>query len=349
MLTHKNLVSNFLQAREHLGELIRDNHEVVLGALPFFHIYGLTVAINATLLSFGGTTVLMPSFSPKKAMQSIKKYRITLFPGINRMYQSMVGYTESLYRLADLSSLKLCISGAGRIDASTWKRFKELSATEFVEGYGLSETSPIISVTLPSDTERPGPEKGNLVGKVLPETEVKILDIDNGSELTTKNIGIITVRGPQVMSGYYNNPKATAEVLKNGWFNTGDIGYLDLEGNLYFVDRIKDVVKRRGENIHASNIEKVLANCPLIAEAAVLGLNDVKDGEVPVACVVLKNNSENNEAEISKAILLYMRSNVPYLEVPAKVFIFLSLDKFKNPIEKLLKRKLKEEVLARVS
>jgi len=251
--------------------------------------------------------------------------------------------------LADLSSLKLCISGAGRIDASTWKRFKELSATEFVEGYGLSETSPIISVTLPSDTERPGPEKGNLVGKVLPETEVKILDIDNGSELTTKNIGIITVRGPQVMSGYYNNPKATAEVLKNGWFNTGDIGYLDLEGNLYFVDRIKDVVKRRGENIHASNIEKVLANCPLIAEAAVLGLNDVKDGEVPVACVVLKNNSENNEAEISKAILLYMRSNVPYLEVPAKVFIFLSLDKFKNPMGKLLKRKLKEEVLARVS
>lgn len=345
MLTHRNLASNILQGREKLGNLLEDGAEVTLGALPFFHIYGLTVAMNTTLLSLGGTLVLMPAFNPKDAVKNIEKHKITLFPGVNRMYQALVNHLESA-ETANISSLKLCVSGAGSIDRSLCDRFKKLSGTEIIEGYGLSETSPIVSITLPSDMEKPRLTRGNLIGSPVPGTEVRLLG-DNGQEVAPGETGMITVRGPQIMKGYYNKPEATAEVLENGWFKTGDMGCLDSYGRLYFMDRIKDLIKRRGENIYASQIEKHLSTHPMVTEAAVVGVPDAKDGETPIACVVRKHQTgqDGSDDETAKAIIAYMRQNAPPLQVPSKIVFFSSLDDFKNPIGKVLKRKLKEEVL----
>jgi len=345
VLTHKNLVSDVLQVREHLGDLLKEGEEVTLGALPFFHVYGLTAAMNTTLLGLGGTLVLMPSFDPKSAIKAIDKYQVTLFPGINRMYQKIVEQ-ESLMKQSGLSSLKLCISGGGPIDQSICDKFRELTGTAIVEGYGMSETSPVVSITLPSDIDKPRGQKGNLVGTLLPDVEAKIIDSD-GNELLEGEIGTFCVKGPNVMIGYYNKPSETSGVLKNGWFRSGDLCFL-AGRDLYFVDRVGDLIKRRGEQIYASHIEKKLIEYPLVAEAVVIGVLDKKDGEVPVACVVLKTSASCSKSQAGSEILEYMKSSSTILQVPSRILIFQSLDEYKTVIGKILKRKLKEEVLKRL-
>jgi long-chain acyl-CoA synthetase len=348
MLTHRNLISNVLQAREFLGDLLNDDGEVMLGALPFFHIYGLTVCMNTTLLSLGGTLVLIPAFSAKAAIEAIDKYKVTVFPGVNRMYQALIAH-EELMRSADVSSLKLCISGAGPIDRSICEKFHELTGTAIVEGYGLSETSPIVSVTLPQDADRPKAGGGNLLGKPVPETLIRIVD-ENGAILPAGEIGEIVVSGPQVMQGYYNHPEATADVLCDGWLRTGDVGYCDSEGYLYFTDRNKDVIKVMGENVFASHIEKELMQHPELAEVVVLGFPDAKRGEIPVAVVVFKVTDPppaNVTARLSS--WLRERGRLSHLQMPAKIIVFKTLEEFKNPIGKVLKRRLKEEVSCSLS
>ena len=157
---------------------------------------------------------------------------------------------------------------------------------------------------------------------------------------------MIFIRGPQIMKGYYNKPEETSAVFFRGYFNSGDIGYTDSEGRLYFVGRIKVVIKRRGENIYASQVEKALAACPLVAEAVVVGIPDIKDGEVPVACIVPK--LLGTEQELTESVLSFIKQNAIPLQIPAKVLVFDSLDEFKNIIGKVLKRKLTEEVLKRL-
>src|SRR3989344_1468383 len=348
MLTHKNIVSNVLQGREHLGDLLLDGNEVTLGALPFFHIYGLTVCLNTALLSLGGSVVLMPSFNPKDAIKIINKYKVTIFPGVNRMYKALTDQ-EELMKKSNLSSLKLCISGAGPIDKSICDKFRKLPETAIVEGYGLSETSPIVSATTPKDIDKPRASKGNLIGTILPETEIQIID-DDKKNLPAGEIGTILIHGPQVMHGYYAKPEDTSAVLSEGWFNSGDIGYVDDQGRLYFVDRAKDIIKRRGENIYASHIEKILANCPLVDEIFVIGIPDTKDGEVPIACIVLKKElGTKTEPQTKTEIMTYIKSSATSLQIPSNILFFKSFDEFKNPIGKILKRKLKEDVLKQLS
>jgi len=348
MLTHKNIVSNVLQGREHLGDLLLDGNEVTLGALPFFHIYGLTVCLNTALLSLGGSVVLMPSFNPKDAIKIINKYKVTIFPGVNRMYKALTDQ-EELMKKSNLSSLKLCISGAGPIDKSICDKFRKLTGTAIVEGYGLSETSPIVSATTPKDIDKPRASKGNLIGTILPETEIQIID-DDKKNLPAGEIGTILIHGPQVMHGYYAKPEDTSAVLSEGWFNSGDIGYVDDQGRLYFVDRAKDIIKRRGENIYASHIEKILANCPLVDEIFVIGIPDTKDGEVPIACIVLKKElGTKTEPQTKTEIMTYIKSSATSLQIPSNILFFKSFDEFKNPIGKILKRKLKEDVLKQLS
>ena len=342
MLSHRNLVTNLLQAREQLGGSLRDGAEVVLGVLPFFHIYGMTVAMNFTLLSVGGTLVLIPAFEAKQVIRSIERHRVTIFPGVNRLYHALVAH-EKMMRTHDLSSLKLCVCGAGPIDPRICEKFAEITGTAIVEGYGLSETSPIISFTMPTDAGRIPSARGTLVGTVLPRTQVKILD--PGPD----DIGEIAVRGPQVMQGYYRKPEETAEVLADGWFRTGDLGYVDKGNRLYFVDRAKDLVKCRGENIYASHVERHLAECALIREAFVVGVPDAKDGESVIACVV-PWETPTDAAAFEREVIQFLRekSGVAPLQVPKRVVCFASLDEYKNPIGKILKRHLKTAALERL-
>ncbi len=337
MLTHRNLVNNVLQVREHFGDILKDGEEVVMAALPLFHIYGMTTCLNATMLSLGGQLLLMPAFDPKSAIRNIAKYKVSVFPGVNRMYQSMVG-CKDLMAATDLSSLKLCVSGAGPIDDRICNAFREITKNlAITEGYGLSETSPAVAVTLPEYLSKPR-AKG-FIGRAVPGTTIKIAG-ENGKELPAGEIGEITVLGPQVMKGYFNNDVETKNVLNDGWFKTGDMGYMDDEGFCYFTDRLKDVIKVMGENIYASEIEKRLMLDPLIREAVVVGVPDIKKGEVPVALIVLAKDCRNDH-NFEKNIRMSLAGAHPYYN-PSQIIVMDSLDQFKNPIGKISKVNIKK-------
>lgn len=332
-LTHKNLVVNILQCREHLGDFLKDG-EVILGALPFFHIYGLTVCLNATLLSINGTLILVPSFHPKEVLHLIEKNKITVFPGVNRMYQALVECQE--IEKYNLSSLKLCISGAGPIDPQICQKFDELTGCKIVEGFGLSETSPVVSVALPEEKSR------NSIGRPLPETKIKIVD-ENGQEMPIGQEGEIVIYGPQVMKGYWQKPKETEEILKNGWLKTGDIGKMDKDGFLYFLDREKDMITVHGENVYPSKIERVILEHPDVNEVAVIGIPDPKSGETPVAVLIALNGKDKKELE--QELIKTLQEKLPRIYLPSKFVFVESLDPWKTPIGKILKRKLKQWVI----
>lgn len=333
ILTHKNLVTNVWQCREHLGDFLKDG-EVVLGALPFFHIYGLNVCLNTTLLSLGGTLVLVPVFHPKKTFHLIEKHKVTLWPGVNRMYQASCETPE--IEKYDLSSLKLCISGAGPIDSQICQKFKELTGCKIVEGYGLSETSPVISVALPEEKERQS------IGRPLPETKIKIVN-ESGQEVSIGQEGEIVVYGPQVMRGYWQKSEETKRALTNGWLRTGDIGKLDKDGFLYFLDREKDMGTVHGENVYPSKIEKVILEHPDVNEVAVVFIPDPKSGETPIAILVPLNGKSKEELE--KELKESLVKNLPRIYLPSKFIFVESLDPWKTPIGKILKRKLRQWVI----
>jgi len=344
MLTHKNLVVNCLQIRERFGDLLSYGKEIILGALPLCHSYGLAVCMNMTLLSLHGKLVLVPEFTPEKTAKLIKKNKITIFPGINRMYQAIVDKELSK---TYFKSLKFFISGAGSISQNIRTGFKKLTGGALImDGYGLSEASPVVSVTLPGDLVGLDGETGNLIGRPLPETKIKICD-EKGNELPSGEAGEIVVSGDQIMIGYYNNPKETDEVFDgNGWLRTGDIGYTDHNGCLHFVDRLKDMIKVMGENVYPSRIEKELIKNPAISEAIVVGMPDPKMDETPVAVVVLKTKADdiyNSETDIM--LRLKADSALGRYYLPSKIIIMDSLDEFKNIAGKIYKYKVKEFLL----
>lgn len=342
MLTHRNLSSNMWQVRERFGNALADEQEVVLGTLPFFHIYGLTVCMNIALLALRGQLVLIPAFEPRGVIAEMERRGVTVFPGINRMYEALVGCEE--LRTARLA-LKLCASGAGRIEKNVCDAFRAATATVVVEGYGLSE-SLILSVTLPADIDRPRDPQGSLVGELVPMTDGKIID-DDGNELPAGNIGELIVSGPQMMRGYFQKPKETAAAFHNGWFRTGDIMYFDCGGRLYFVDRKKDMLKIGGENVYASHIEARLAACPLVRETYVIGLSQPSGDDMAVVCVALRDEyCAWPHARAKQEIITFVKSREQnHKKIPKRVVVFDTFEPFKNIIGKILKRKLRERVL----
>lgn len=344
MLTHANLVSNCIQVRKHFGKILKDKEEVVLGALPLCHIYGLTTCLNMTLLSMTGKLILVPKFEPKEVIKLIRKNKVTIFPGVNRMYQAIIDCREASSR-DNLSSLKLCISGAGSIDKKICDKFRELSdGLDIVEGYGLSEASPVISATLPEHLSASSGSRQGFIGRPVPYTDVKICD-ENGIELSHGSSGEIVARGPQIMVGYYNKSEETAKVLQNGWLKTGDIGYLDSGGYLHITDRIKDMIKVLGENVYPSRLEDWFKNISFVSEVVVVGLPDSKRGEALVAVVVLNSgvNVEDPAAYIRSLMRTDFHLGLNY--IPADIRIVYSLEQFKNPIGKIYKRKVREFLL----
>ncbi|MDP2598806.1 MAG: AMP-binding protein [Candidatus Liptonbacteria bacterium] len=286
MLSHRNVVSNAWQCREHLSFL--GENEVVLGALPFFHVYGLTVCLNITLLALRGTLVLMPVFSPKEALKLIKRYGVTLFPGINRIFQSISDYAE----LENLHSDHfMAVSGAGHLDKRIKAAFESRTGSVILNGYGLSEASPVLSVELPGDHVE------GSIGRPIPGTEIRIVSQETGEDIASgsSEVGEIVARGPQVMQGYLGNAEATAKAVRNGWLHTGDIGRLDQEGRLYIVDRADDMAKVSGEKVFSAHVEENILRCTDVLKCVVIFADDVKRGKAPIAFVVVREGISGDD------------------------------------------------------
>jgi len=327
MLTHQNLLSNSWQCREHLGEVFEEG-EVVLSVLPLFHSYGLIASLYISLIELGGILVLLPSFTPKDTISAIKRCRITVCPAVNKIFQKL--YEAGISRESCLS-LKFWMSGAGRLDPELKKEFEQAAGVPVLEGYGLSETSPVISIT------RIGENKPGSVGQPVPDTSVRIVNIENGGEVKTGEEGEILVRGPQVMAGYYNKPEETKKALRDGWLYTGDIGYIDKDGFIYITDRKKEMSSVSGENVFWHQVELLLLKHPSVKKCAVIGVHHKETGEAIVAFVLL--DKEDSLKDVKKyAGSSHNKLLVPreIIQVSEKVF-----SDWEDALGKLQKRKIK--------
>jgi long-chain acyl-CoA synthetase len=336
MLTHRNLLANAMQAWAWNG-LVEEGsaHETILCAAPFFHSYGLTVAMNLGILS-GSTLVLMPRYNAKDAIKMIKQYHPTLFPGVPTMYQGILREIEAQGggSHSDLHSVRICISGAAPLPAELQKNFEQLSGGKLVEGYGLSETSPVTHCN-PLN----GPRKG--IGLPVSDTEASIQDQDTGEMLPPGQPGEICIRGPQVMQGYWNRPEETAHILRGGWLHTGDIGVMDEEGYFSVVDRAKDMIIASGYKIFPREVEEVLYTHPKVAEAVLVGVPDEYRGETAKAFIVLKPGKQATTEEI----IAFCKERLASYKVPKLVEFRTELPK--TLIGKVLRRALREEEAAK--
>jgi long-chain acyl-CoA synthetase len=285
-LTHANLLSN---ARAAAGLVDLGADTVALVVLPLFHAFGMTVMHNA-VLSVGGSLVLLPRFSPQAALQLMDQHRVTFFGGVPTMFMALLEADSSA---ADLSPVRWCVSGGAPMPAPVMAEFESRFGVTLLEGYGLSETSPAVCFTVPDRPRTPGS-----IGYPLPGVEVRLVD-DGGLVVTAADTGgEIQVRGPNVMKGYWRNPRATAETVVDGWLHTGDIGMTDAEGALRIVDRMKDLIIRSGYNVYPREVEGVLHQHPAVAMAAVVGVPDRRRGEEVKAVITLKPGTTATPSEI---------------------------------------------------
>jgi len=329
VLQHRNLVANCLQVKAWCTDY-EDGKEVILGVLPFFHSYGLTTILNLGLLN-GAKLVLLPRFELDNVLKAIDKQKPTLFPGVPTIYVA-INNAQDLHKY-DIKSIRICISGAAPLPVEVQQEFEKNTGGKLVEGYGLSETSPVTHANPIYGKRKPGS-----IGLPMPDTEYRIVDVETGDkEMPVGEPGEICIRGPQVMEGYLNMPDETAQSIRNGWFYTGDIAKADEEGYAYIVDRKKDMVIAGGFNIYPRDIEEVLYTHPKIMEAAVAGIRDPYRGETLKAYVVLKEGESLTEEEVRE----FCKSNLAPYKVPKLVEFRDELPK--TMIGKVLRRMLREE------
>ncbi len=330
VLTHRNLVVNAVQCRAWLT-VKQEAEERILSVIPFFHVYGMTTAMNIGVL-IGAELVLLPKFHTKEVLKTIEKYRPTIFPGIQAMYQAIGHYGKT--GNYDLTSLKAAISGAGPLMHEVQERFEHLTKARIVEGYGLSEASPVTHANPIFGRRKPG-----TIGLPWPDTEAKIVDIETGTrERPVGEAGELVVKGPQVMKGYWNKPDETARALRGGWLHTGDIATRDEEGYFTIVDRIKDMIKTVGENVYPREVEEVLYTHPKIQDAVVIGLpHEEFMGEKIKAYVVLKEGQTATPEEI----IGFCREQLSKFKVPKEVEFRPQLPK--TLVGKVLRRVLRDE------
>lgn len=329
MLTHKNLIANTKMCQAWLYKC-REGEEIVLGALPFFHVYGMTTVMIFSILQ-ASKMVLIPKPDPEVLLKTIQSQRPTMFPGAPTMYIGILNHPElSKY---DLSSIDSCISGSAPLPVEVQEQFERLTGGKLVEGYGLTESSPVTHANLLWDGER---VKGS-IGLPWPDTLAEIRSVETGEPLPVGEIGELVVKGPQVMKGYWNRPEETQEVLKDGWLHTGDMGYMDEEGYFYIVDRKKDMIIASGYNIYPREIEEVLYEHPAVKEVVVAGVPDPYRGETVKAYIVLKEGATVTEDELNK----FARKNLAAYKVPRKYEFRDELPK--TTVGKILRRQLVEE------
>lgn len=325
MLTSKNLILPVSRAVRLLRVSQKD---VCVVVLPLAHIFGFVTQLIAGIIS-GASGVLMRFFDPKKTLENMEKYRATIFVGVPAMYNMMLKENPEKY---DLSSMRLWISGADAMPVEQIKKFEAISG-RFIEGYGLVETSSLVSVNLPF-IRKPGS-----IGRPLPGMKVRIMD-ENGNFLRKGEVGEIVVKGPSVMKGYWNNEEGNREAFVNGWFRTGDMGRRGRFGYIYFADRKKDVIKCGGYSIFTREIEEKILTHPKVFECAVVGAPHPEKGEIPVAFIQLRENEEASSEEL----LSWCREHIAAYKVPRRVEIVPNL-----PVTmtlKVLKRELRDLLYA---
>ena len=326
-LTHANLARNAEVSSRTTCEIAAG--DVVLGALPLFHSFGQTVAMNASL-RVGACLTLVPKFDPGEALTTMQSDRVTHFYGVPTMYGALLHHPER--ERFDTSSLRTCITGGASMPVEVLRGFEEAFGAKVMEGYGLSETSPVACSNHP-DRER----KAGSIGTPIEGVEMQVVDEDDNT-VAQGEVGEIVIRGHNIMKGYWQRPDATEEAMRGGWFHSGDMARTDEDGYFYIVDRKKDLIIRGGYNVYPREVEEVLYEHPKIREAAVLGVPHDEWGEEIGAAVVLHDGEELSAEEASA----YVKDRIAAYKYPRLVWFVDDLPK--GPTGKILKREI--EILA---
>jgi long-chain acyl-CoA synthetase len=321
-LTHANIASGADVARDLVDA---DSDTVTVATLPLFHVFGMNSVMNVTVRARALLT-LIPRFDPGTALEVIARDKATTFAGVPTMYSAMLNHPDREQH--DTSSLELCVSGGSAMPVEVLRGFDEAFGCKVLEGYGLSETTGMSSFNLPDRERKPGS-----IGLPVGGTEMKVVDSD-GQEVAQGEPGEIVTRGPFVMKGYWGRDDATAEVMSDGWFHTGDIATVDEEGYFFIVDRKKDLIIRGGYNVYPREIEEVLYEHPAVREAAVVGVPDDSLGEEVGAAVALKDGQEVSEDELRA----FVKERVAAYKYPRAVWFVDDLPK--GPTGKILKREI---------
>ncbi|BAQ11676.1 AMP-dependent synthetase and ligase [Bacillus sp. OxB-1] len=329
MLTHANLTSNVRMCDEWLYDC-EEGKEVVMGIIPFFHVYGMTTVLVLTVM-LSNKMVLIPKFDFESALKAIDKQKPTLFPGAPTIYIGLLNHPD--IAKYDLSSIRACISGSAALPIEVQEKFERITGGKLVEGYGLTETSPVTHANFVWAKNR---VKGS-IGVPWPDTDAIILGPESTEPLPNGEIGEIAIKGPQVMKGYWNRPEDTEQTFRDGWLLTGDLGYMDDEGNFYVVDRKKDMIIASGFNIYPREIEEVLYEHQDVQECVIAGVPDPYRGETVKAYIVLKEGSSVTEKELDD----YCRANLAAFKVP-RIYEFRD-ELPKTAVGKILRRVLVDE------
>jgi long-chain acyl-CoA synthetase len=334
-LTHGNLSSNVQQNNAWFPDF-KEGKEIVIGALPFFHSFGMTTVMNAAIF-WGWAMVLIPKPEPQTILEAIAKYKATFIPAVPTLYNGMINFPE--LKNYDLTSLNACFSGGAPMPMETIKKFEKLTGAQICEGYGLTESSPVTHINPYGAVTKPG-----TIGLPICGTDVKLVDVDDPAKEIAEpgTPGELCVEGPQIMAGYINRPDETALALREGWLLTGDIATFDEEGYFTIVDRKKDMIISGGFNIYPRDIDEVLFSHPKVREACAIGTPDQYSGERVKAFVVLKPDETATESEI----IDYCKENLAKYKVPKYVEFVDDLPK--SAIGKILRKELKRTELAKI-
>jgi long-chain acyl-CoA synthetase len=338
MLSHRNVLANALQSDAwFIGT--KDGREAIMCVLPFFHCYGMTVGMNVGIAK-AAKLVLLPRFDVREVIRQTERERPTLFPGIPKIYVTINEAAERGRR--DLSSIRFCLSGAGALPSAVAERFRQLTGGVVVEGYGLTEASPVVMGNPLDGTARAG-----TIGVPLPDTDVRIADlVDPAQDVAPGHEGELWIHGPQVMLGYWRRPDESAETIHDGWLRTGDVATMDADGFFRIVDRIKDMVKVSGYNVYPTEIEEVLHRHPKVMNCCVVGVPDGRGDTLLKAFIVLRPGTSATDDEF-RAWCRDPKTGLAAYRVPKAFEIRDSLPE--TLVGKVLRRVLVEEEKKRLA
>lgn len=335
MLTHHNLAGNVLQCLAILPELTKKHH-TLLAVLPFFHIFGMTVCINLGV-ALAATVIPFPRLVVDDLLKAVQKFKPTIFPAVPAIFVAMLQHKK--LKDYQLSSIDYCISGSAPLPVEVMAKFEEITSAEIIEGYGLTEASPVTHLNPLHGQRKPGS-----IGIPMPGTEAAIVDLEGGAvPVPTGKMGELVIRGPQVMIGYWNRPDETASAIRNGWLYTGDIAYMDEDGFCFIVDRKKDLIISAGYNIYPRDVDEVLYEHPKVKEAVAVGIPHATRGEIIKAFVVPKDGETIESSEIVD----FCAKRLAKYKVPRRVEFRKELPK--TLVGKILRRALRQEEIEKMS
>ena len=334
MLTHRNMIANMEQIREWMKPKLVENDEIIITALPLYHIFALTVNCFA-MMTIGAKNILITNPRDMKAFcADLSKYPFTVITGVNTLFNGLLN--QEKFRKLDLSPLKVSVAGGMAVQKAVAEKWEKLTKTPIVEGYGLTETAPVATCNCINNTERIG-----TIGIPVCNTEIGLFD-ENGNPVKQGERGEIWIKGPQVMKGYWQRPDETEKVFENNWFKSGDVGIMEEDGFFRIVDRIKEMILVSGFNVYPNEVEDVIALHPKVMEVGVIGVPHEKSNECVKAFVV-----KNDDSLTKEEIIEFCKNHLTSYKIPKEITFKDELPK--SPIGKILRRILKEEELNKSS